>query len=121
MFEAAPADPVRTPARSWAVLLLFRCHLSTAVLISYTFGVFLPFIREDLQLSPLQTGLLQGIWRVTPAVLSIPLGAWLSCFRPVPVVMFAMLMQLPFLFLQGLSENFVTLFIARFLFVLFMY
>jgi len=119
MFEAAPADPERTPARSWAVLLLFRCHLSTAVLISYTFGVFLPFIREDLQLSPLQAGLLQGIWWVTPAVLSIPLGAWLSRFRPVPVVMFAMLMQLPFLFLQGLSENFVTLFIARFLFVLF--
>ena len=25
MFEAAPAGPARTPARGWAVLLLFRC------------------------------------------------------------------------------------------------
>ncbi len=83
MFEAAPAGPVRTPARGWAVLLLFRFHLSTAVLISYTFGVFLPFIREDLRLSPLQAGLLQGIWWVTPTVLSIPVGTWFSRFRPV--------------------------------------
>ena len=119
MFEAAPAGPVRTPARGWAVLLLFRCHLSTAVLISYTFGVFLPFIREDLRLSPLQAGLLQGIWWVTPAVLSIPVGAWLSRFRPVPMIMVSLLLQLPFLFLQGLAENFITLFFARLLFVLF--
>ena len=118
MFEAAPAGPVRTPARGWAVLLLFRCQLSTAILISYTFGVFLPFIREDLQLSPLQAGLLQGIWWVTPAVLSIPVGAWLSRFRPVPVVMVSLSLQLPFLFLQGLAENFITLLFARFLFVL---
>ena len=101
------------------MLLLFRCHLSTAILISYTFGVFLPFIREDLRLSPLQAGLLQGIWWVTPAVLSIPVGTWFSRFRPVRLVMISLLLQLPFLFLQGLSENFVTLFVARFLFSLF--
>ncbi len=100
------------------MLLLFRCHLSTAVLISYTFGVFLPFIREDLQLSPLQAGLLQGIWWVTPAVLSIPFGVWFSRFRPVPLVMVSLILQIPFLLLQGLAENFVTLLIARFLFVL---
>jgi predicted MFS family arabinose efflux permease len=100
------------------VLLLFRCQLSTAVLISYTFGVFLPFIREDLRLSPLQAGLLQGVWWVTPAALSIPVGAWFSRFRPVRLVMVALLLQIPFLLLQALAENFVTLLIARFLFVL---
>lgn len=101
------------------MLLLFRFHLSTAVLISYTFGVFLPFIREDLRLSPLQAGLLQGIWWVTPAVLSIPVGTWFSRFRPVKLIIVSMLLQLPFLFLQGLAENFLTLFFARFLFSLF--
>ena len=100
------------------MLLLFRCQLSTAILISYTFGVFLPFIREDLRLSPLQAGLLQGVWWVTPAVLSIPVGAWFSRFRPVPLVMVSLLLQIPFLLLQGLAENFVTLLIARFLFAL---
>ena len=62
---------------------------------------------------------MQGIWWVTPAVLSIPFGAWFSRFRPVRLVMVSLLLQIPFLILQGLAENFVTLLIARFLFVLF--
>lgn len=53
------------------------------------------------------------------AVLSIPMGAWFSRFRPVLMVMVSLLLQLSFLFLQGLSENFVILLFARFLFVLF--
>ena len=31
----------RTPARGWAVLLLFRAQGSSVILISYTFGQFL--------------------------------------------------------------------------------
>ena len=41
----------RTPARGWAVLLLFRAQGSSVILISYTFGLFLPFIRDDLNIS----------------------------------------------------------------------
>ena len=47
-----------TPARGWAVLLLFRAQRSSVILVSYTFGLFLPFIRDDLDISLLQAGLL---------------------------------------------------------------
>ena len=40
-------------------MLLSRLQGSSVVLISYSFGIFLPFIREDLHLSPLEAGLLQ--------------------------------------------------------------
>jgi len=72
----------RTPARGWAVLLLFRAQGSSVVLISYTFGLFLPFIRDDLNISLLQAGLLQGVWWITAATAALPFGAWFSRFRP---------------------------------------
>ena len=65
----------RTPLRGWAVFLLFRGQFSSVILVSYTFGLFLPFITKDLDISPLRAGLLQGVWWVTAAVLSLPSGA----------------------------------------------
>jgi hypothetical protein len=59
----------RTPIRGWLVVLLSRLQGSSVVLISYSFGIFLPFISTDLHLSPLQAGLLQGAWWMTSAVL----------------------------------------------------
>ena len=52
----------RTPARGWAVALLSRLQISSIMLTSFTLGVFLPFIRQDLHLSPLEAGLLQSAW-----------------------------------------------------------
>jgi len=78
------AEVTRTPARGWAVLLLFRAQGSSVILISYNFGLFLPFIRDDLAISPLEAGLLQGVWWLTAATVSLPSGVWFSRFRPVP-------------------------------------
>ena len=113
------ADLTRTPARGWAVFLLFRAQGSSVILVSYTFGLFLPFIKEDLHISPLEAGLLQGVWWGTAALLSLPSGAWLSRFRPIPLVMLSLLLGVPFLFLQAMATNFIILFLARFFFVLF--
>ncbi len=112
------ADEVqRTPLRSWAVLLLFRAQESSVILVSYTFGLFLPFIREDLNISALEAGLLQGVWWVSAAVLALPFGAWFSRFRPVPVVLASLLLALPFLFLQAVAATFWMLLLARLFFV----
>ncbi len=43
-----------TPARGWVVALLSRLQTSSVTLTSFTLGMFLPFIRHDLQLSSLQ-------------------------------------------------------------------
>jgi hypothetical protein len=93
-----------TPARGWLVVLFSRLHGSSVVLISYSFGMFLPFIRTDLQLSPLEAGLLQSAWWVTSAVLALPCSVWFSRFRPVPLVLVSLCLGLPFLVLQGLSR-----------------
>ncbi len=111
------SELTRTPPRSWAVLLLFRAQQSSAVLVSYTFGLFLPFIREDLDISPLEAGLLQGVWWAAWALLSLPFGAWLSRFRPVRLVLASLLLGLPFLFLQALSINFWMLLLGRMFFI----
>ena len=107
-----------TPPRGWLVVLLSRLQGSSVVLISYSFGIFLPFISEDLHLSPLEAGLLQSAWWVTSAVLALPCSVWFSRFRPVPLVLVSLWLGLPFLVLQGLATNFLVLFLARFFFVL---
>jgi cyanate permease len=112
------AGLMKTPARGWLVVLLSRLQGSSVVLISYSFGIFLPFIRQDLQLSPLEAGLLQSAWWVTSAVLTLPCSVWFSRFRPVPLVLVSLCFGLPFLVLQGLATNFLLLFLARFAFVL---
>ena len=107
----------RTPFRSWAVLLLFRGQQSSAVLVSYTFGLFLPFIREDLNISSLEAGLLQGVWWISWALLSLPFGVRLSRFRPVPLILVSLILGAPFLFLQALAFNFWMLLLARLFFI----
>lgn len=109
---------VHTSPRGWAVALLSRLQLSSVAVISFAFGIFLPFIRQDLQLSPGQAGLLQGVWWVTSALLTIPCSVVLSRFRPIPLVLTSLLLGLPFLVMQGLSRSFVALLLARLLFVL---
>ena len=108
----------RTPPIGWAVILLFRAQQSSVILVSYTFGLFLPFIREDLGITPLQAGLLQGAWWITAASLSLPSGAWFSRFRPVPLVLVSLLLGAPFLFVQALAPGFWVLLLGRFCFIL---
>ena len=117
--DSLSAGLTRTPLRGWAVFLLFRGQFSSVILVSYTFGLFLPFIAEDLGISPLEAGLLQGVWWVSAALLSLPAGAWFSRFRPVPLVLVSLLLGVPFLFLQGLANSFLVLLLARFFFVAF--
>ena len=119
MDAGTAVEPERTPPRSWAVLLLFRAQQSSVILVSYTFGLFLPFIREDLGITPLQAGLLQGVWWITAALLSLPFGAWFSRFRPVPLALVALLLGAPFLFMQALAPGFWMLFLGRLGFILF--
>ena len=109
----------RTPPRGWAVLLLFRAQQSSVILVSYTFGLFLPFIREDLGITPLQAGLLQAVWWMTAAGLSLPFGAWFSRFRPVPLALVSLVLGAPFLFVQAMAPGFWLLLAGRFCFILF--
>ena len=108
-----------TQPRGWATLLLHHLQISSLRLSSFVLGIFLPFITDDLGLTPLQAGLLQGVWWLTAAVAVLPFGIWLSRFRPVPMNLVSLLLVAPFLFAQGIAFNFLSLFFARFFAALF--
>ena len=108
-----------TQPRGWATLLLHHLQISSLRLSSFVLGIFLPFITDDLGLTPLQAGLLQGVWWITAAVAVLPFGIWLSRFRPVPMNLVSLMLVTPFLFAQGLAFNFLSLFFARFFAALF--
>ena len=99
--------------------MLSHLQLSSLRLSSFVLGVFLPFIAQDLALTPLQAGMLQGVWWVTAAVAVLPFGVWFSRYRPVAVTQVSMWIVAPLLLLQGLANGFLMLFLARFLAVLF--
>lgn len=120
MTPAAPAQSIpRTPPRGWATLLLLQLQISSLRLSSFALGAFLPFIAADLALTPLQAGLLQAVWWITAALAVLPFGVWCSRFRPVRLILASLLLTTPFLFMQGLAVNFLTLFAARFFAALF--
>lgn len=118
--SAAHAERIpRTPPRGWAALLLLHLQLSSLRLSSFALGVFLPFIAADMGLTPLQAGLLQAVWWITAALAVLPFGVWCSRFRPARLILASLLLTAPFLFMQGVAVNFLTLFGARFFAALF--
>jgi len=114
-----PAETAdQTTLRGWSVLLLNRLHYSTVVLASFGFGLFLPFLQEDLGLSYLQIGLLQAVAWGTSAVFLVPFSVLFARFNPNHRVLVGLALMTPFLFTQGLAQGFWTLLASRFLMVL---
>lgn len=114
--EAVP--PSRTSPRGWAAILLSRLHYSTVVLASFGFGLFLPFLQEDLDLSYLQIGILQAVAWGTSAVFLVPFSVIFARFNPNLRVLAGLALMTPFLFTQGLALGFWTLLASRFFMVL---
>ncbi len=104
--------------RGWAVLLLNRVHYSSVVLSSFAFGLFLPFIQADLNLSYLEIGVLQGVWWATSALFLVPFSVLLGRFGPDRRVLAALALLTPLVFTQGLAFGFWTLLASRFFTVL---
>ncbi len=102
-----------TPKRGWLVALLSRLQQSSFALLSYSFGLFFPFIREDLNLTPWQAGVLQGVWWLSAATLALPCGMWFSRYRPIPLISVSLMLGLPFIFLQCFANSFWLLLLAR--------
>jgi len=103
---ALAARYTSTPARGWVVALLSRLQTSSVALTSFTLGMFLPFIRDDLQLSSLQAGLFQGVSWLIVALMALPAGLWFARCRPVRLILVSLVCSAPLLFLQGLAWHF---------------
>jgi ACS family D-galactonate transporter-like MFS transporter len=91
---------------------------SFGALVSFTFGVMLPTIRQDLDLNALQAGMLASITWITSAVTALPFGVWFSRYNPVKLVAVTAVLAAACAALQAFAVGFLTLLAARFLFVL---
>ena len=110
-----PHNAMTTSPRGWAVLLLNRLHYSSVVLSSFAFGLFLPFIRADLELTYLEIGALQAVWWAASAIFLVPFSVLLARFNPNRRVLAGLALITPFVFSQGLAAGFWTLLASRFL------
>ena len=88
------------------------------VLSSFGFGLFLPFIQEDLGLTYLQIGVLQAVSWGASAALLVPFSVLFARINPNRRVLVGLALLTPFLFTQGVAVGFWTLLVSRFLMVL---
>ncbi|MSQ12472.1 MAG: MFS transporter [Dehalococcoidia bacterium] len=111
--EALAAEVTTTSVRGWAVIVLYRVQGSFSALPSLAFGMFLPFIREDLNMTSGQEGLLQSVIFGVSLGTGLFLSSFFSRFRPIPIIFASFLLVVPFAFLQGLANTFVVLLVIR--------
>ncbi|MBI2936293.1 MAG: MFS transporter [Chloroflexi bacterium] len=117
--EERAVDAETSPPRGWAIFLLFTSIGNFGSLVSFTFGVMLPAIRQELHFGPAAAGLLAAIFNLFNAFLAVPISNWFSRYNPVRLVAFSGVVGAIFLLLQASAWNFASLFAFRFIFALF--
>ena len=81
-------------------------------------GVMLPSMTEELDISPLQAGVLGAVWFLGSASVALPASIWLSRFSPKRITFLSIFLAGTTLLLQGWAPTFTVLLAARFLFVI---
>lgn len=81
-------------------------------------GIMLPGMTNDLNISPVQAGILGSIFFVGSASTSLPASIWISRYSPRKVTGIALLGASALVIFQGWSPTFIFLLLGRFLFQL---
>lgn len=86
-------------------------------MVALSLGVMLPAMTEELDMTPVQGGLLGSAMFIGGAILSLPLSVFLSRYSPKRVTCIALFCTGLMTFIQAASPSFTILLIARFVFV----
>ena len=81
-------------------------------------GVMLPSMTDELGITPVQAGMLGGVWFFGSAVVALPASIWLSRYSPKRVTFLSILLSAGTVLLQGWAPSFTALLVFRFLFVI---
>lgn len=102
-----------TSSYRWVVMGLWVVTSVSGFMVMSTFGVLLPAISADLQLSPSQQGIVgsAGFWG--NVALALPLSWLASRFSPKKLTTATLLVGTLFLGLQGWASGFLVLLIGR--------
>lgn len=87
-------------------------------IVSIGFGVLLPEIRKDFEVTFLAAGVLTTSFSLFNTVMGVPIATFFSRFNPVRLVTIAGALGAVCLFLQSLTWSFASLFAARMAFTM---
>ncbi|MSP78470.1 MAG: MFS transporter [Dehalococcoidia bacterium] len=113
----AQGDEEQASARAWIIFGLLSAIGTVGSTLSVTFGIMLPEIRKEIDISPIMAGTLTYIFMLYNAVTAIPLSTFFSRFNPVRLVMISTVVGAAFVVLQGFAASLLALAATRILFV----
>ena len=104
-----------TPPSSyrWVVMGVWMVSGVSGFMVLSTLGILLPAISADLQISPLQQGLLGSSALWGNIALAIPLSWWTSRYGPKALTSVTLILGTAALFLQGWAPTFAVLVAGR--------
>ena len=97
----------------WDVLIYFTVGFASVLVATTSLGLFLPDINDDLKLSPAEQGLLGSSLLVANVVFAIPMGWWVSRFRPWRTAAVAFVAASGLIALAGGAPGFGVLLLSR--------
>ena len=101
----------------WVVIAVFLIIDAWAMGMTFSLGIMLPAIREDLGFSVRQEGWLGSVNWMVNAILAVFIAHWLAKYSPKKLIIFATLACAPFVFLQGWAPNYWVLLGGRIAFM----
>ena len=115
MAQAVPQiDSARgSPTYGWVVILTWMAIHMWGYLVMETLGLFLPSMREELNLTPVREGFLGAAPQFTVLLLSIPFGLWLSRFSPKWITLASIIGAILVIFMQAWAPVYAFLLLAR--------
>ncbi len=108
MDSATPASAYR-----WVVIITWMGAHMWGIILIETLGIFLPSMREDMGLSPIQEGWLGSAPKVGILLIAIPSGWLFSRFRPKPLTTVTLLAGTLIMLFQAAAPFFGLLLLAR--------
>ena len=108
--------PANAPNYRWVVIVMWMISHMWGFIMIDSIGIFLPSIRNELGLSPIQAGWLGSAPHVANTVLAIPSGVFLSKFSPKPLTTVTMVLGIFTMMLMGWAPGFAILLVGRFLY-----
>lgn len=108
-------DPTRVPGYRWYLLSGVMVCSWGITWYTYSLGVLLPFLRDDLGLSHSQEGLLGSSFFLASFLLTIPLTNWFSKIPPVRLNAAILVLTTCLFFVAAYAPNYYAQFGIRFL------
>ena len=102
-----------SPTYGWVVILTWMAIHMWGYLVMETLGLFLPSMREELDLTPVREGFLGAAPQFTVLLLSIPFGLWLSRFSPKWITLASIVGAILVIFMQAWAPVYAFLLLAR--------